>query len=443
MPQSQVFYPPGSIVSQGPIPGQKNNSKEEVVLPQDELMELAPEITTRDGKMDNFSASILDMLGESRRVMESFIAEARNDIASYNELALRNSSEINQLISEEKKATELTTRVVERIKTMTEDNYTNVQRTLEFQKILVEKLQEAMKNAQEKGAQVVTISDSDISRVRDGVMKSLQPLYSQLRLESQHFQDTEREIWNQRFYQLQSDLQEFSAWQFQNLLSEVNSSQLRWSQEIASEQRNQLEYELEYIRDNSKQLAISVSGDVERHIQNFENVMMRAISDASNKINNRELLEHRQRLEQLNYFLQRMRQDLGGARASQLALPPSSPKLAIAAAGQPQAIESSETPSITTLKVPKALPAPKPDGPPSESSKKNSESDHELEDSISRAVVLSRKPTRVEVKRLKDSTASQRIAERSRDALKNRRSERYNLRHAIKLKERNPDFVYE
>ena len=104
MPQSQVFYPPGSIVSQGPIPGQKNNSKEEVVLPQDELMELAPEITTRDGKMDNFSASILDMLGESRRVMESFIAEARNDIASYNELALRNSSEINQLISEEKKS---------------------------------------------------------------------------------------------------------------------------------------------------------------------------------------------------------------------------------------------------------------------------------------------------------------------------------------------------
>ena len=449
-PRSQSFYPPDIEVVREPVQGMSDPT----IATPEKMVDLLPEMAPINGKLDEVVALLTDVIHQSRQDMTHFLTEARDENLKYMQLCRQSYADIQNMISTDLYGNELADKLSGRVQAMLEMNFSNVQKSIELQKLTVKQLENYMLSEQARGNEIATIKGGIISEISS----AFGPIQNQLMMDARNFYTAEQNAWAQRFMQLQADLTNMNTSQFRSLQHEIEGSRGQWRQEMAHEQKLELEYQLSEWDRRSSQLAISQTSDVQRYIDQARKEMMQAFRQMSQEFNTSQAGEHDRRIGELQNFITNNISSLE-ARVNKYVTGPTGAKPALQGPSTHQpALPAPQTqdslpapPSRPVLPPPSTSPPPAaaPPQPQSTPSTQQANASGGAEADISETAALTRKPTNNETRRIFKGASSATPAEtraRTRERLqserKEGRQERINAKRNAR-KQPDDDYVYD
>jgi hypothetical protein len=233
----QSFYPQTPIIHQAapsqqtaPDPVLASPQNVEQILPDERTMPNMPEI------MAESQAIIKEALLEERQRMFEMLKDVREDIQ-------RQQRSIESTAIDLRDGQVDIQNMVSRMSSMLQENYTDLQRSLEVQKGLIREHAASIDKFQNSEANMRDEFAALGGRLRMDIIQAFNPVLQQLEAESRSIRERDLQLWARNFEQLKSDLSDLNMQQFQMLHGELKTHYSIWSREIQSDFQTALDLE--------------------------------------------------------------------------------------------------------------------------------------------------------------------------------------------------------
>ena len=293
---------------------------------------------------------IKDMLIEERARMFKMLEEIKSDILKQQHDIAENGRSImdgNFNIN----------KVMNRMWDMINDNYSELQRSLEVQKGLIKEHTAKAETIQNGNSNMQEQFDSLGARLAVDIRQAFNPIRNQLEAEIASFQNREVQLWNRNFNSLRNDIANLNASQFQMLHDELKAHYTIWSRELQSEFRQRIEYDQQ---DWQRRLTMLVNINQQTTRQQFidlRQIIMQTVTNIHYQFNRVEINIFDERFRQLEELLRQYHSNRSEQERAMIHEPPA--QSSIAASG-PQAALPAPSPqeALPAPSLQEALPAP-------------------------------------------------------------------------------------
>lgn len=326
----QVFYPSPSSVS---IPSQPLAKSVESLIPSMDNIKGGEE-----GKEMLLLAKSL--FKESRDMMDEFLNNTTQELRDYQEIASRNKETINNFIND-MDPNILITSLLDRIKPMLHDNYSEVQRCLTVQETIINnqiQLQSNLNRDERISFQTSMRQDLALmeSNFYNNIQTIFQPIQNQLNNDFRAIADASNNAWENRMIDFKNDISQMNNNQLQILHQSIGNEIGLWRQNLSADLAMYLQYEKDTWNQKMKELTNDRSENAKKQIQDMRTSLLQAITNASADFNKKEMLEYDAKFKQLEVYIKQSRELVSQQQSlvhqSQKALPaPSNSQLALPA----------------------------------------------------------------------------------------------------------------
>ena len=326
----QVFYPSPSSVS---IPSQPLAKSVETLIPSMDNIKGGEE-----GKEMLLLAKSL--FKESRDMMDEFLNNTTQELRDYQEIASRNKETINNFIND-MDPNILITSLLDRIKPMLHDNYSEVQRCLTVQETIINnqiQLQSNLNRDERISFQTSMRQDLALmeSNFYNNIQTIFQPIQNQLNNDFRAIADASNNAWENRMIDFKNDISQMNNNQLQILHQSIGNEIGLWRQNLSADLAMYLQYEKDTWNQKMKELTNDRSENAKKQIQDMRTSLLQAITNASADFNTKEMLEYDAKFKQLEVYIKQSRELVSQQQSlvhqSQKALPaPSNSQLALPA----------------------------------------------------------------------------------------------------------------
>jgi hypothetical protein len=357
----QVFYPSPSSVS---IPSQPLAKSVETLIPSMDNIKGGEE-----GKEMLLLAKSL--FKESRDMMDEFLNNTTQELRDYQEIASRNKETINNFIND-MDPNILITSLLDRIKPMLHDNYSEVQRCLTVQETIINnqiQLQSNLNRDERISFQTSMRQDLALmeSNFYNNIQTIFQPIQNQLNNDFRAIADASNNAWENRMIDFKNDISQMNNNQLQILHQSIGNEIGLWRQNLSADLAMYLQYEKDTWNQKMKELTNDRSENAKKQIQDMRTSLLQAITNASADFNRKEMLEYDAKFKQLDVYIKQSRELVSQQQSlvhqSQKALPaPSNSQLALPAPSTDGNAQLALPAPTTDNNAQLALPAPNNNG---------------------------------------------------------------------------------
>jgi hypothetical protein len=354
----QPFYPQQPIIVQSSV---QAKVPDPVVAGPEEVKQLIPE----DDSIGRMTPVILeshniikDMIIEERLKMMEMLRNIKEDIKIQQRSIEANSQNIQGGQANIQGT-------INRMSDMLNDNFNDVQRSLEVQKGLIREhiaAANAMQVQQQQQPSMQSQFDSLEQRLAINMRQAFNPVLNQLEAESRAMRDREQQLWIQNFNQLKDDISELNVNQFKLMHDELKNHYAVWSNEIQADFKHSVDLDRQEWQRRMAMLADAFQGETVQQFIELRHTIVKAVTNIHYQFNRIEVNVFDDRFRQLEELLQRMYAERSRQDAAQGALP--APQSQAAVTGPPPQASLTGPPPQASLTGPPpqdALPAPRQD----------------------------------------------------------------------------------
>ena len=361
----QSFYPQQPIIIQSSATAAQAKVPDPEVAGPDEVQRLIPNDGAIPGMTPIIQEShniIKDMLIDERLKMMEMMRGIKEDINIQQksiETNARNiqSGQIN------------TQKIVSRMSDMLNDNFNDVQRSLEVQKGLIREHIASTNMYQTQQRQQPSLQsqfDSLEQRLAMNMKQAFNPILNQLEAESRVMKEREQQLWARNFDQLRNDISELNANQFRMMHDELKAHYALWSNEIQTDFKHSVDLDRQEWHRRMAMLADAFQGETVQQFIELRNTVVKTVTNIHYQFNRVEINIFDERFRQLEELLQRMyaersrwERENPGAAQSQATLPePEAQNALPAPQSHPSLTGPSAQAALTGPSAQAALPAP-------------------------------------------------------------------------------------